>query len=34
MYDPTRKLVWAVGQNNEVFVLRLDFGRAKRQPLR
>ena len=21
MYDPNRKLVWAVGQNNEVFVL-------------
>jgi hypothetical protein len=34
MYDPGRRLVWAVGQNNEVFVLRFDPGRARRQPLR
>jgi hypothetical protein len=33
MYDPTRGLVWAVGQHNEVYVLRLDPGRLKRQPL-
>jgi hypothetical protein len=34
MYDPGRDLIWAVGQNNEVFVLRFDPGRAKKQPLR
>jgi hypothetical protein len=25
MYDPARKLVWAVDQTNRVFVLKLDF---------
>ena len=34
MYDSTRKLIWAVGQNNEVFVLRFDPSRAQLQPLR
>jgi hypothetical protein len=24
IYDPNRKLVWAVGQNSEVHALRLD----------
>jgi len=24
MYDPNRKLVWAVGQNSHVHVLRFD----------
>ena len=24
MYDPNRQLVWAVGQNSHVHVLRLD----------
>lgn len=28
MYDPGRKLVWAVGQNSEVYVLRLDLKSA------
>jgi hypothetical protein len=28
MYDPGRRLVWAVGQNSEVYVLRVDFKRA------
>jgi hypothetical protein len=34
MYDPTRKLVWAVGQNGDLFVLRLDTSRATLHPLR
>ena len=28
MYDPVRKLVWAVGQNSQVHVLRLDLKTA------
>ncbi|HKI38617.1 MAG TPA: kelch repeat-containing protein [Gemmataceae bacterium] len=34
MYDPGRKLVWAVGQNGHVFVLRFDASQAKLHPLR
>jgi hypothetical protein len=34
MYDPGRKLVWAVGQNGDLFVLRLDPSQAKVRPLR
>ena len=34
MYDPGRKLVWAVGQNSDLFVLRLDTARAPLHPLR
>jgi hypothetical protein len=34
MYDPTRRLVWAVGQNQELFVLRFDPRQARIQPLR
>jgi hypothetical protein len=30
MYDPARKLVWAVGQNSHVHVLRLDAPTLKR----
>jgi hypothetical protein len=33
MYDPGRKLVWAVGQNGHLFVLRLDPNQAKLHPL-
>ncbi|WP_425617222.1 kelch repeat-containing protein [Anatilimnocola sp. NA78] len=33
MYDPARKLVWAVGQNSHVHVLRLDLKQAKLAPL-
>ena len=29
MYDPVRKLVWAVGQHNHVHALRLDPGTAR-----
>ncbi|QDU25535.1 hypothetical protein ETAA8_06040 [Anatilimnocola aggregata] len=29
MYDPARKLIWAVGQNSHVHVLRLDLKQAK-----
>ena len=29
MYDPARKLVWAVGQNSHVHVLRLDAATLK-----
>lgn len=29
MYDPTRKLVWAVGQHSEVYALSLDVSKAK-----
>jgi hypothetical protein len=33
MYDPNRKLLWAVGQNSHVHVLRLDPGSVKlREP--
>jgi hypothetical protein len=34
MYDPNRKLVWAVGQNSHVHVLRLAAGSLKLQELR
>jgi len=34
MYDPARKLVWAVGQHSHVHVLRLDPGTARAVPLR
>ena len=34
MYDPNRKLVWAVGQNSHVHVLRLDLKRAGWQELK
>lgn len=34
MYDPTRKLVWAVGQHSHVHALRLDSGTAKVTPLK
>jgi len=34
MVDPTRKLVWAVGQNSHVHVLRLDIKTATLQPLK
>jgi hypothetical protein len=33
MYDPNRKLVWAVGQNSHVHVLRLDLRKARVAPL-
>jgi hypothetical protein len=28
MYDPSRKLVWAVGENSALFVMRLDASRV------
>jgi hypothetical protein len=34
MYDPNRKLVWAVGQNSEVHVLRLDSKMLKLHELK
>ncbi len=34
MYDPNRKLVWAVGQNSHVHALRLDLKSAVMQTLR
>ena len=34
MYDPARKLVWAVGQHSEVYALRLDAAKADIKPLR
>lgn len=34
MYDPGRKLVWAVGQHGDLFVLRFDPKTAKLRPLR
>ena len=34
MYDPNRKLVWAVGQNSHVHVLRLDLKSARVHELR
>jgi hypothetical protein len=34
MYDPGRKLVWAVGQNGHLFVLRFDPKQARLHPLR
>jgi hypothetical protein len=34
MYDPGRHLVWAVGQNGHLFVLRSDAKLAKLHPLR
>jgi zinc protease len=33
MYDPARKLVWAVGQHSHVHVLKLDHGTARAVPL-
>jgi len=33
MFDPNRQLVWAVGQNSHVHVLRFDRPRAKLIPL-
>ena len=34
MYDPNRKLVWAVGQNSHVHVLRFDPKSAKLHELK
>jgi len=34
MYDPNRQLVWAVGQNSHVHVLRFDVKDVKLQQLR
>lgn len=34
MYDPARKLIWAVGQHSHVHVLRLDAKTAKAVPLK
>ncbi len=34
MYDPNRKLVWAVGQNSQVHVLRIDARSAKLHELK
>jgi Galactose oxidase, central domain len=34
MFDPNRKLVWAVGQNSHVYVLRLDLKKAKVEVLK
>jgi hypothetical protein len=34
MYDPGRRLIWAVGQNGHLFVLRFDPKQAKLHPLR
>ena len=34
MYDPNRKLIWAVGQNSHVHVLRLDLTTAQTQELK
>jgi hypothetical protein len=34
IYDPGRKLVWAVGQNGHLFTLRFDSKQAKLRPLR
>jgi hypothetical protein len=34
MYDPGRKLIWAVGQNGHLFVLRFNRSQAKLHPLR
>src|SRR5262249_20335183 len=33
MYDPNRKLVWFVGQNSEVYTLRLDLSSVELQSL-
>ena len=33
MYDPGRKLFWAVDTNSQVYVLRLDPGTADVRPL-
>jgi hypothetical protein len=33
MYDPGRKLIWAVGQHSEVYVLRFDPAKADIKPL-
>ena len=29
MYDPARKVVWAVGQHSQVYALKLDISKAK-----
>jgi len=34
MYDPSRKLIWAVGQRSEVYVLSLDSKTARITPLK
>jgi hypothetical protein len=34
MYDPNRKLVWAVGQNSHVHVVRVDMGTAEVKELK
>jgi Galactose oxidase, central domain len=34
MYDPGRKLIWAVGQHSEVYALRFDADKADKKPLR
>jgi len=34
MYDPGRKLVWAVGQHSQVYVLNIDRAKADIKPLR
>jgi hypothetical protein len=34
MYDPARKLIWAVGQNSQVHALRLDMKSAKIENLK
>jgi hypothetical protein len=34
MYDPARKLVWAVGQHSQVYALRFDPAKADIKPLR
>jgi hypothetical protein len=34
MFDPGRKLLWTVSQNDHLFVLRFDPKQAKLHPLR
>ncbi|MBA4186481.1 MAG: hypothetical protein C0467_00540 [Planctomycetaceae bacterium] len=34
MYDPARKLVWAVGQHSQVYVLNLDRAKADIKPVK
>ena len=34
MYDPNRKLIWAVGQNSHVHVLRIDANKAEMRELK
>ena len=33
MFDPDRKLLWAVGQNDQLFVLRFEPKQAKLHPM-